>query len=378
MITVFLGPSLPVGEAQELLPDARFLPPVQQGDVLRALDPASFAERTTTIAIIDGFFELVPAVWHKEILLALEQGVGVYGASSMGALRGAELHRFGMVGVGQIFEWFRDGVLEDDDEVAVTHGPGESGWRSLSNAMVDLRHAYASAADAGVITPDLATALVAIGKDLFYPHRSHLEVLDRAGDRGLPADVLAALRSWLGPSPRSLKADDARLLLRGLAEGSLPASPPARVAHVEETVFLDHLRTEVAQALGEDSIEGLEAGAARVGETPDVLRKKAALRFFARREADRLGLKVSEAELAEAAETFRRNSGLWRSDQTARWMETEGITAEAWVDFLTDMVLIEKLQRFHARVLERLTADHARLSTGKLHGTPTPDEVPAP
>jgi hypothetical protein len=40
----------------------------------------------------------------------------------MGALRAAELHTFGMVGVGRVFEGYRDGVYEDDDEVAVVHG----------------------------------------------------------------------------------------------------------------------------------------------------------------------------------------------------------------------------------------------------------------
>ena len=47
----------------------------------------------------------------------------------MGALRAAELHVFGMVGVGRVFELFRDGLLEDDDEVAVAHGPADSGYQ---------------------------------------------------------------------------------------------------------------------------------------------------------------------------------------------------------------------------------------------------------
>ena len=52
----------------------------------------------------------------------MSQGIHVFGSASMGALR-AELCPFGMVGVGRIFEAYRDGELEDDDEVAVIHGP---------------------------------------------------------------------------------------------------------------------------------------------------------------------------------------------------------------------------------------------------------------
>ena len=43
-----------------------------------------------------------------------------------------------MRGVGKIFEAFRDGDLEDDDEVAVVHGPAEFGFREISVAMVNI------------------------------------------------------------------------------------------------------------------------------------------------------------------------------------------------------------------------------------------------
>ena len=67
-------------------------------------------------------------VWHKEILWALPEGVPVFGSASMGALRAAELRGFGMRGVGRIFEAFREGALEDDDEVALAHGPAATGY----------------------------------------------------------------------------------------------------------------------------------------------------------------------------------------------------------------------------------------------------------
>ena len=53
------------------------------------------------IGIIDGVFLDVASVWHREILWALSQGVHVFGAASMGALRAAELDGFGMRGVGR-------------------------------------------------------------------------------------------------------------------------------------------------------------------------------------------------------------------------------------------------------------------------------------
>ena len=150
---VFLGPSLPLADAEREL-EATYLPPVAEGDVYRAA-----CTQPAAIGIIDGYFEVIPAVWHKEILYALKQGIHVFGASSMGALRAAELAAFGMEGVGAVFEAYRDGRLEDDDEVAVLHGPAEVGYPALSEAMVNIRRTLAEAAAAGIIGAEIRAAL---------------------------------------------------------------------------------------------------------------------------------------------------------------------------------------------------------------------------
>ena len=83
---VFLGPSLALEEARACL-DATYLPPARRGD-LRA---AAEAHGATRLVLLDGYFEQVPSVWHKEILWALDRRLEVWGAASMGALRAAEL-----------------------------------------------------------------------------------------------------------------------------------------------------------------------------------------------------------------------------------------------------------------------------------------------
>src|SRR5437870_2197748 len=112
------------------------LPPAQQGDVWHAL-----RLRPRAIALIDGVFESRPSVWHHEILDALDSGVQVFGGASMGALRAAELHSFGMVGVGRIFRWYRDEVIIDDSEVALLHAGAEHAWRPLTVPLVNVRWA---------------------------------------------------------------------------------------------------------------------------------------------------------------------------------------------------------------------------------------------
>src|SRR5262245_14019690 len=161
-VCIFTGPTLPPTEAARVL-DAEYLPPAAIGDVYRAAQ-----KRPWAIGIIDGFFESTPSVWHKEVLWTMDQGIHVFGASSMGALRAAELADFGMVGVGAIFEAYRDGLIEDDDEVAVVHGPSEMGHMQISEAMVNIRATIGKAAATGVVSPETAAALIGTAKALYY------------------------------------------------------------------------------------------------------------------------------------------------------------------------------------------------------------------
>ena len=228
---VFVGPTLPAAEVTALLPDAEARPPVAVLDVLRLLHERG-RRPPARLAIIDGYFERMAAVWHKELLLALEHGVEVWGAASMGALRAAELAPHGMRGVGAIYRGFASGRLVADADVAVAHLPGEWGYQPVSVALVDVRAALARARRAKVITAAHATAARRVAERTFYGDRTW----DVVASAVAPA-VRARLTAWLAEARPSLKADDARLLLRTLA-----ATPPAaaRGAPVPRTWAFAH------------------------------------------------------------------------------------------------------------------------------------------
>jgi hypothetical protein len=360
-VYVFLGPSLPVQQARRYL-DATYLPPVQQGDVLRLM-----AERPDVISIVDGYFDTVPSVWHKEILVALSSGVHVFGAASMGALRAAELHRFGMVGVGEIYEWYRSGHLEDDDEVAIAHEPAEAGFRQASAAMVDVRDASRAAVAAGVISAALAERVTAIAKQLYYADRTYPRILAaarRAGD----AAALDALERFLAAYGPPLKQRDAVALLERIAAFVADRPAPLQVPYrVEQTVFLDSLRQEIEQA----HATGLEARAVdldqalRIGETLPVVRKKVLLRLLARHEGTRLGLEITPDELQARADRFRTEYGLLTAEDTARWLEAEGLTVDAFTALMRDFCMVEKLEQLYERQIDQGVADQIRVSTAR-------------
>ena len=218
-IYIFLGPSLSHDYARTIL-DATYLPPIQQGDLARLL-----LRKPRYVGIIDGYFEVTPTVWHKEILWAMTQGIHVYGSASIGALRAAELDTFGMRGIGRIYEAFRDGILEDDDEVAVLHGPEELGYPPLTEAMVTIRATFDEAARAGVLAPEVAAQLTAVAKSLFYKERTYEAVLERGAASGLPAGLLQALAAWLPCNRIDQKRIDAEALLATI-RAHLAAAPP--------------------------------------------------------------------------------------------------------------------------------------------------------
>lgn len=235
-VYVFTGPSLPPNDAAAAGLEAVFLPPVAQGDIIRLL---AAEPPPTMIGIIDGYFERVPAIWHKEILYAMSRGVPVFGSASMGALRAAELEAFGMVGVGAVFVSYRDGVLEDDDEVAVHHGPPELGYPMLSEAMVNIRRTLGDAAAAGVIG-EVARALVERqAKMLPYGRRSWSAALTAARAAAPQAgDELDALERWLPTGRVDQKRQDALLMLRTMREHREKGlGPPPIGYHFETTTF---------------------------------------------------------------------------------------------------------------------------------------------
>jgi hypothetical protein len=254
---VFLGPTLSPADAAAVLP-ARYLPPARQGDVYRAMSEM----RPRAIGIVDGYFQWAPSVWHKEILWAMQQGVHVFGAASMGALRAAELADFGMRGVGRIFEAYRSGALveagnepfEDDDEVAVTHGPAESGYVAASEAMVNIRCTLASAQAAGVIGARTGVRLAAIAKSSYFPDRSYDLMLERGRAEGLAAGELAALEAWLPAGRVNQKRADALALLESLREFLAADPAPARPGFAfEHTTLWERALAAMAPAAGRDA-----------------------------------------------------------------------------------------------------------------------------
>jgi hypothetical protein len=235
-VVVFLGPTLPAEFAMRIL-DATYLPPARQGDVLRAALKAP-----KVIAIVDGYFERVPAVWHKEILFAMSRGIHVFGASSMGALRAAELAEFGMEGVGEVYDDFASGLLDADDEVAIAHASAEDGYRSSSEALVNIRATLRDAWVKKVVSKNTHDTLLAIAKRAFYADRSYPALFAQGRKARLPEQEIDELTKFVARGRIDQKQQDAIELLQVVHARLSAGLPPKRVLYsFEHTDAWEHM-----------------------------------------------------------------------------------------------------------------------------------------
>lgn len=208
-IVVFLGPSMPHDEARSIL-DADYRPPARRGDVL-----AAAKEGADIICLIDGVFFQDSSVAHKEILEALRMGVRVIGASSMGALRAAEMDAYGMEGVGEIYRAYRSGEIIADDEVALVFDPVT--LAPLSEPLVNIRHNLRLAVYEGFIDEQTAADLLEIARSRYFPSRSYENLMKDAAGR-VPEEKLLQFRRFLESRRADLKREDAIRALRRAGE----------------------------------------------------------------------------------------------------------------------------------------------------------------
>ncbi|PZR08885.1 MAG: hypothetical protein DI536_23635 [Archangium gephyra] len=207
-VIVFLGPSLPVNEAKQLL-RADYRPPARQGDVFRALE-----DTPSAIVLIDGVFEAQPSVWHHELVAAHESGVALFGACSMGALRAAELPGV-VTPLGRIADRFVSGEWNDDAAVALLHGDAAQKFRALSVPWVNV-WATAQASKASLGAKE-AQRLCDVAASMFYQSRTWPRLYEAMKWSAAQREKVKRV---------DLKADDARSALSTVAKLKFPRRAP--------------------------------------------------------------------------------------------------------------------------------------------------------
>lgn len=209
---VYLGPTLKREEAIRIL-DADYRDPAKKGDFLML---SRDSDEKKYVGFVDGVFlhDYPPSpieVYH----LATRKNIELIGASSLGALRAVELEKFGMKGIGKIFQLYKNGIINADDEVAVTFARENNILQS--EAMIDIRFNLFLAYKKGIITNQTKKRFAKIAKNIYFPFRNYEDII-KLSQQQFPSiyNELESFRSYILKNRDSLKARDAIKLLKYL------------------------------------------------------------------------------------------------------------------------------------------------------------------
>jgi hypothetical protein len=207
---IFLGPSLSRQKAKNIL-EADYRPPAKKGDLLRLAD---LTKDIAMVGLVDGFFlQDYPPTPIEVYQLATKKNILLVGAASLGALRAVELEKFGMIGIGKIFELYKTGKIDGDDEVAVTF---EEGRHTLqSEAMIDIRFNLFIARRKGIIDENTKRQITKVAKNVYFPFRNYADILDLSKRQyPLSDSYIESFRAYITSNRESLKERDTIKLLK--------------------------------------------------------------------------------------------------------------------------------------------------------------------
>jgi hypothetical protein len=191
------------------------------------------AEEGDVICLIDGYFDHRPSVRHKELMLVLSRGIPILGASSIGALRAAEMNAFGLVGIGAIYRAYASRRLLADDEVALVHGPERWDWRALSLPLVDCRAILHQGFRSGFLAAEEAREALRAAQAIHYTDRDWPRLL---GTTGLAKVRQQEIFAWVDNFGYSQKRVDALACLDAAEMGvfrKMPAPPMVQTSLLE-------------------------------------------------------------------------------------------------------------------------------------------------
>lgn len=211
-IIVYTGLSLPFSEARDILDSHEDIEVIYKRPIKRGDLGVDLKENPDIIGIIDGVFHQNSAVGHKEIMGAMNSGVKVFGASSMGALRASELDSLGMVGVGYCYNQYASGAIDSDDDVAVMLD--SESLEALSVPLISMNYVFENALSENILTPEEKDELSSIAKSTFYPKRNYAQTLSQSS---LSDDKKTELINFIREN-EDIKKQDAKELLNYIKE----------------------------------------------------------------------------------------------------------------------------------------------------------------
>jgi len=271
-----------------------------------------------------------------------------------------------MQGVGRIFHQFHLGDLEDDDEVAVLHGPQELGFTAVSEAMVNIRETLNAAAASGVLGTVDSEKLSIMAKSCFYHDRKWEHILSLAAP-GMKQETLDRFRSWLPDGAVDQKRLDALSLLQEIRHLQTSKPPPFKAEYRFE--WSEMWQNAITRLFpGQKTIEGIDS------LVLDELRLdtdeystavvEAGLHYLAAGKATHTGNRVDDSELRRVFNDFKQRSGLLDRNRLDSWLVDNDLNEVKFEHLMESLTRREKLVDGFRDQLDQTMLDWLKLSGG--------------
>jgi hypothetical protein len=114
----------------------------------------------------------------------------------------------GMIGVGNVFQAYKEGLVESDDDVAVVFEP--SSHEQLSEALVSMKYNFDKAAQNGIISYEDLDQLYQAAKAIYYPKRTYNSVFRNSN---LGDEKITKLNRFIDEEGLDIKKEDAKEVL---------------------------------------------------------------------------------------------------------------------------------------------------------------------
>ncbi|KAF3997024.1 TfuA-like protein [Glaciimonas immobilis] len=167
-ITVFLGPSFDFVEAQNYL-KANFIPPAKRGDFRKFC-----LDSHTVVVLIDGEMIFGAPPSPQELLDVMASGVHLFGAASLGALRGVELRDYGFKASGWVYEEYLSGRVKHDDELLSILHPET--FLPLTVPLINIRYALSLMTSRYFLSVNSAQKFLGGCREIFFEDRTEQEI----------------------------------------------------------------------------------------------------------------------------------------------------------------------------------------------------------
>lgn len=344
-IIIFCGPTISASESKHMI-HADFRPPAKHGDIISCV----YNDRPDVIVLFDGVFIQDLTVWHSELNEAMNQGVTVYGASALGAIRAAEMESWGMRGVGNVFALFRDGIVESDDEVFCDYDFVQGQYIQRTLPIVNLRYILADAEKASLITQKQSRSILETAKAMFYKERTLDSILNACRAHGDLTDRDAeTLSGFIRQSTRNIQKEDAIECLEALNNLAASDLETTRKNYQYDLFFEALFERDRGTKHGETyhPFYYIANDYILYGSDVEAVNDAALNRKLCTLIADHFNVDATGDEIAAEKKLFIQKHDLAEDGNYLSWLKDNDLAEHEFDELLAERVKIEKLQEWY-------------------------------